>query len=786
MSKRASRKHQVVAAWLLATLLGTTVAACGSSSTTEEPGPAPVDAGQDVLAEAEPDVVDASDAGTDADVDPGPICKPDSDGDGIPDDVEGAPGRDTDDDDTPDYLDLDSDDDTIPDAVEGDVDNAGCRTPQDSDGDGAPDYVDTDSDDNGLLDVDEVTPEGLPYDPQLGAADSDGDKYPDYADPDNDDDGLLDVTELDDGALVNTDDDPLPDLDDIDSDDDGIADGYEGSVDFDEDGDPNFRDLDSDDDGVPDACEAGPNHDVSKVPRDTDVDGRYDFIDLDSDGDGLLDAKEDLNGNCDVDVMEGETDRLYADSDGDDVSDLIEVVLGSDPQDHFSTPESIGQFYFVLPYMEPAQPQMRGVPIDLGLQRADVGVFIDTTGTMGEEIAALKSGVGSVIASMKTVIPDVAAGVAGHDDYPVAPYGVAGQDQPFYLPAPSGMITTVQTQTEAAIAALTLHNGNDAPESQVAGMWKGVTNGWLQWPGTLEGPVNLPAGRFGALGFRENALPILVEITDAPFHNGRRANDSATLHDPYSFNGVAPYPAPTVDDLVDEMNTVGAKFIGIAANDGIRSGDPYEDLAYLADATGSLVPPSAFGGATCNTTLGGNPLGTPDGANGTCRLVFDIRQNGIGLTARLVDAVTALVNALEFDVRVVAVSDQPTAENGWIDSVDEFVEFVEVSVSGGDDPTEPSEPCAVLPFSQVADVWEGAKGLAPGGDTYWDTVRDATASLKVCYNLGVLRNQTILPKDDIQIFHAQLQVRAKNGNNPVELDFGPPRDVLFLIPAKPQ
>lgn len=775
------------ATWLLVFALGAGAMACGSSSSADEPGgPGPSDASTSDVGEAE--------AGVDAPVLPeaspeaeaGPVCVPDEDGDGIPDEVEGTPNTDSDADGTPDYMDDDSDDDTIPDAVEGDVANAGCRTPQDSDGDGDPDYIDEDSDDNGLPDESEVNPDGSPYDGQSGASDSDGDHYPDYADPDNDDDGLLDTTELSGGVAVNTDGDDMPDLDDIDSDDDGIADGYEGAVDFDEDGDPNFRDTDADDDGVPDACEAGPGHDVTKVPRDTDVDGRYDFIDLDSDGDGLLDELEDVDGDCATDIADGETDRLHADSDSDGVSDLIEVVLSSDPQDHFSTPESNGQFYFVMPYGVDAEPEERIVPVDLGLQRADVGVFIDTTGTMGEEIGALKADVGSVIAAIKDEVPDVAAGVAGHDDYPVEPYGVVGQDLPFYLPAPTGLVTTVQSDTETAIDALTIHNGNDAAESQVAAMWRGITNGTLQWPGNLLGPANIPSGRYGSLAFRENALAILVAITDAPFHNGRRVSDATALHDAYSFNGVPPYPAPTVDDLVNEANDLGAKFIGIAANDGIRSGDPYEDMAYLADQTGSLAPPSAFGGSTCNTTLGGNPLMAPDGPNGMCRLVFDIRKNGVGLSARLVDAVTALVRSLELDVRVVAKSDPPTASNGWIDSVDEFVEFVEVSVSGGDDPTDPVSPCVVLPISQVADAWTGPKGLAPGGDTHWDTVKRANATMKVCYRLRVKRNTTVESEDDIQVFHAVLQVRAKNGNNSLELDFGKPRDVLFLIPAKPQ
>jgi hypothetical protein len=71
----------------------------------------------------------------------------DHDGDGIPDFTEGCQTyRDTDGDQTPDWLDTDSDGDRIPDAIEGTVD---------SDGDGKPDYLDTDSDNDGLLDGDE-------------------------------------------------------------------------------------------------------------------------------------------------------------------------------------------------------------------------------------------------------------------------------------------------------------------------------------------------------------------------------------------------------------------------------------------------------------------------------------------------------------------------------------------------------------------------------------------------------------------------------------------------------
>ncbi len=76
----------------------------------------------------------------------------DSDGDGIPDGVEGTED-DTDGDGIPNYLDTDSDGDGIPDKEEG---------TGDTDGDGIPNYLDTDSDGDGISDhIDTESTNGL-------------------------------------------------------------------------------------------------------------------------------------------------------------------------------------------------------------------------------------------------------------------------------------------------------------------------------------------------------------------------------------------------------------------------------------------------------------------------------------------------------------------------------------------------------------------------------------------------------------------------------------------------
>jgi len=96
----------------------------------------------------------------------------DTDGDGIPDDVEGD--DDVDGDGLPNFEDTDSDGDGIPDAIEAGDDPV---NPVDSDNDGVPDYLDEDSDDDGIPDSDE------------GTGDRDGDGVPDYLDSDDEDPG---------------------------------------------------------------------------------------------------------------------------------------------------------------------------------------------------------------------------------------------------------------------------------------------------------------------------------------------------------------------------------------------------------------------------------------------------------------------------------------------------------------------------------------------------------------------------------------------------------------------
>ncbi len=107
---------------------------------------------------------------------------------------------------------LDTDGDGIPNYMEGF---------EDFDGDGAPNAFDWDSDGDGI-------PDG-----QEGAGDSDGDGWPDFLDEDSDGDGIPDAEEAGDDPSnpVDTDQDGIPDFQDLDSDNDGIPDSEDPDLD---------------------------------------------------------------------------------------------------------------------------------------------------------------------------------------------------------------------------------------------------------------------------------------------------------------------------------------------------------------------------------------------------------------------------------------------------------------------------------------------------------------------------------------------------------------------------
>ena len=645
-----------VGAWAICTLMA---AGCGSDGGDGDGGGPCIypglDADQDLISDCD----EARQAERNSDTDVFPDWRDlDSDGDLIPDLLEAGdqdlatPPVDTDADGTPDYLDADSDGDGIPDLEE---------SIGDADMDGIPDFMEIDADGDGILDRDEGNDDpdldGLPSyldldsdgdwildeteagdtDVMTAPADSDADGTPDFLDTDSDGDLILDAIEAGDADLAtapaDSDTDGIPDFLDDDSDADFIRDFAESANDSDGDGMRNALDSDSDGDGIPDAIEAGDML-LTTPPVDTDSDGTPDFLDLDSDNDFVLDREEDLNGNGMVDpcpmpgVTPCESSPTSSDTDGDGTPDLIERVAGSDPGDPSST-ISAGDFFFVLPFGGPAQDGT--FDFSTNLRIADIFFSVDTTGSFDEEIAQIQTTLRQdIIPGVRAIIPDVAFGVGRFEDFPLDPHGLAG-DVPYELvQTPTTSPVLIQAGVNALAPAA---GGLDTPESGIEALYQ-----WASGAGFAAfGYQPFTRGGIGGVGFRNFALPIIVQITDARSHTPAEYAAFTT-------------EAHSRDDAVSALTSIGARVIGVDSLENAgTSDDPRTELEDIAVATNSIIAPNANN--ECLTGVANAPRPPVDvGAGPICPLVFDVLPNGAGLGTLIVDAIATLASIGTLDI----------------------------------------------------------------------------------------------------------------------------------------
>lgn len=596
----------------------------------------------------------------------------DEDRDGIPDQFEGrTTNRDTDADGMPDYLDADSDGDGIFDANEGG--NPGGM-PVDSDSDGMPDFIDTDSDGNGILDSAE------------GTGDVDGDSRSDASDLDDDNDFIRDAAEIGPSPTspLDTDMDGTPDFRDTDSDGDTISDGVEGeATDTDRDMIPDRIDTDSDSDTLTDAAEAG-DVDLSTAPIDTDMDGVFDFRDPDSDADGLSDTAEATAG----------TSPTNADSDSDGVSDLVEVASMTNPLDGSDSPRTRGDFVFLEPYMETAEPRRDTLDFATNIRQADVYFLMDTTGSMGASVGSLRASLADFIPRVRAAIPDAWIGSGAFKDYPVSPYGSPGD----FAYRNCGNVTGDAAAAVTALGCYSVSGGNDGPESYNSALWSIATGMGLAGTSASTASATCGAGARGYPCFRDTAVPIVVLITDVTTHNGPGGAS------PYSDTALRGH-APTYAETIAALNAENIRVIGI----GQGTGGMAHMTSYARD-TGSVDA----GGAALYSTWSGGTIG---------------------------DTVLAQIQTLAAQTRLdisIRFTDDATDS---VDSFASFVDHIEANTAG-----DAARGCAARPATDT------------NGDGVLDTFMDVTAGQRVCFDIVVKDNVTVEPTLEPQLFRGTINV----------------------------
>ncbi|HJL14570.1 MAG TPA: hypothetical protein RMH99_02870, partial [Sandaracinaceae bacterium LLY-WYZ-13_1] len=225
----------------------------------------------------------------------------------------------------------------------------------------------------------------------------------------------------------------------------------------------------------------------------------------------------------------------------------------------------------VLPYLGDAVQEELAVEGEVGT--LDVFFSIDTTGSFGGEIDNLQADLRSrILPGLRDRVADVAFGVGRFEDFPASPFG-APDDRPFRLL--SG-VTSDETRVSNAVASLDqpLGNGGDVPESGAEALWQIATGeGYGSVIEPYDGVALRGGGDLGGVGFRADALRVVVHVTDAPTHGP--ASYGARFEDTHD-----------VSEAIDAMNERGVYGLGIASGEAAR---PY--LERVALGTGAAVEP---------------------------------------------------------------------------------------------------------------------------------------------------------------------------------------------------
>ncbi len=599
----------------------------------------------------------------------------------------------------------------------------------DTDGDGTPDYLDADSDGDGHLDSEERGTGGGSSPP----ADSNSDGTPDFQDLDADGNGIPDAEE----GASDTDGDGLHDYRDQDDDGDTLSDTEEiggdiaNPVDFDNDGLPDYRDIDSDDDTIGDLSEA--------FPEDTDEDGTLDRHDLDSDGDGWTDAEEagdddPLSAPVDTD-MDGKPDFRDTDSDGEGLSDAAEREHGT-ARDNADT-DSDGVTDLVEIGACGGDPACAGGATDGSSSPRTRGDFVffepymepadpprDTldfaTDLRVADVYILMDTTGSMsgpITSVRTSL-SMAGGIIDQISatIPDVQFGV-GEFKDFgdaFVYRHRQDISSDPAASQTAVNGLAASGGGDGPEGGIPALFSAITGAGLTSGGAYPARSGCPAGTYGYACFRTGAVPILVTIMDNLFHNGP---GGVTTTYTSSTGGNIDYPR-TVAALTD----ANARVVGVSVGGTARS-----HLESIATATSAV-------------DAGGSPLVSV--------------TSGAGVSGGVVAQVESLANSVSFDISVQYEDDASDS----VDTLAAFVERIEANTAG-----DPARGCA----ARAADDTDG--------DGFPDTFRGVRGD-RVCFDIVVKQNDTVMPTTEPQVFDATLRVI---GDGFTELDS---RNIFFLVP----
>ncbi|MBI5495656.1 MAG: hypothetical protein HY904_11580 [Deltaproteobacteria bacterium] len=639
-----------------------------------------------------------------------------------------------------------------------------------------------------------------------GAAASSGGSCP-VPSGDADADGLSNALE----GCADPDQDNLPAWRDVDSDGDGLWDNNESTFDLDGDGVPGFLDPDSDNDGLADGAEVTAGTDPGRADSDGDGLGDGDEVNAlgtnplnaDSDGDGYSDLVEVTLGTDPV-VATPPTDPRLPDfyfvlpnrgTPQTDTLDFSTTLRQVDVAMNIDTTASMGEEIQALQQSlsDVVIPGIRGAVPDVAFAVSHFEDFpfgTDPILRQGGQTLLYEGGFGNADAEFSFAFEAVWASVgSSQQDYNTsyqaglnAGTGPTTDDTPFRL---LQRVTTEAVRAQDAVNTLLMGIGGDLPESgyeALSQILTGVgityprdpsrlelqeywfTNGMGNIPFTLPYWTNRPrtgavppfdpalpggTGTGGGVGFRNGSLPVILHITDAPFHDGADYLGAGVPERANGFNGnvfcgsgqgnryattCVPLPA-TRQQVLDAVEAAHARILGVASQNrrnNVVVDDARPHLEALAVDTGATVPacvwdfapggrPPGCTAGQCCTGVGGTGLAP---VNGRCALVFGAAPDGTQLGDTLVTGLTTMLrfNASTLSARVVG---QPGTD-GLGAAVDSACFIQSITPVGATNPYPGCAPDAVpadlLPLGAPDGELDSLQLVTPGATATWEIV----------------------------------------------------------------
>ena len=248
-----------------------------------------------------------------------------------------------------------------------------------------------------------------------------------------------------------------------------------------------------------------------------------------------------------------------------------------------------------------------GCSLSAHCSSVDVLFLIDNTTDMNNAVASLRVSISNIINQLSETISDLAVGVATYQDFPVSPYGSV-TDKPYQLwLALTNNILSVQN----AINTIACSGGGDTQESgneafYQVGTGSGISGSW----GSV--PPSDP-------GFRNGSRRIIIAITNSDFHDSY----------PFTYHSKA--------QALSSLLSVNARVIGIRVGTSTAA---RTILVEYATITGAAIQPSPVNG-TCPTGIN-NTTNPP--VNGVCPLVYDVNNDGTGLTTSIIDGIVSILS----------------------------------------------------------------------------------------------------------------------------------------------